>query len=80
LGSAVFQLAVISIAGWETAAGGGVGAGYDSPKDKAAQSQAAMAEVPEYHIRELVDPLRETDADRARAAEELIEVVQSYLK
>jgi DNA-binding FrmR family transcriptional regulator len=40
-----------------------------------------MGEVLEDHIRtQLVDPLHEPDADRARAAEELIEVVQSYLK
>ena len=40
-----------------------------------------MGEVLEDHIRtQLVDPLREPDADRARAAEELIDVVQSYLK
>ena len=40
-----------------------------------------MAEVVEDHVRSrLVDPLREPDADRARAAEELIDVVQSYLR
>ena len=39
-----------------------------------------MAEVLEDRITRLVDPLREPDADRARAAEELIDVVQSYLK
>jgi hypothetical protein len=40
-----------------------------------------MAEVLEDHIRtQLVDPLREPDADRAKAGEELIDVVQSYLK
>ena len=39
-----------------------------------------MAEVLEDRITRLVDPVREPDADRARAAEELIDVVQSYLK
>jgi len=40
-----------------------------------------MAEVLEDHIRtQLVDPLREPDAGRAKAGEELIDVVQSYLK
>lgn len=40
-----------------------------------------MAEVMETHIRtQVVDPLREPDATRAVATEELIEVVQCYLK
>jgi DNA-binding FrmR family transcriptional regulator len=40
-----------------------------------------MAEVLEDHIRtRVVDPLREPDQTRAIAAEELIEVVQCYLK
>jgi DNA-binding FrmR family transcriptional regulator len=40
-----------------------------------------MAEVLEDHIRtRVVDPLQEPDATRAIAAEELIEVVQCYLK
>lgn len=40
-----------------------------------------MAEVMEDHIRmRVVDPLREPDTTRAIAAEELIEVVQCYLK
>jgi len=40
-----------------------------------------MAEVLEDHIRmRVVDPLREPDAERAVAAEELINVVHSYLK
>jgi FrmR/RcnR family transcriptional regulator, repressor of frmRAB operon len=40
-----------------------------------------MAEVLEDHIRmRVVDPLREPDTTRAIAAEELIEVVQCYLK
>jgi len=40
-----------------------------------------MAEVLEDHIRQhVVDPAREPDAERARGAEELIDVVRSYLK
>jgi DNA-binding FrmR family transcriptional regulator len=40
-----------------------------------------MVEVLEDHIRtQVVDPLREPDPTRALATEELIEVVQSYLK
>jgi DNA-binding FrmR family transcriptional regulator len=40
-----------------------------------------MAEVLEDHIRmQVIDPLREPDAERANAAEELIGVVHSYLK
>jgi FrmR/RcnR family transcriptional regulator, repressor of frmRAB operon len=40
-----------------------------------------MAEVLEEHIRmQVVDPLRRPDPTRALAAEELIEVVQCYLK
>jgi DNA-binding FrmR family transcriptional regulator len=40
-----------------------------------------MAEVMEDHIRtQVVDPLREPDPMRALAAEDLIEVVQCYLK
>ena len=40
-----------------------------------------MVEVMEDHIRmHVVDPAREPDADRARGAEELIDVVRSYLK
>jgi FrmR/RcnR family transcriptional regulator, repressor of frmRAB operon len=40
-----------------------------------------MAEVMEDHIRlHVVDPARERDSDRAQAAEELIDVVRSYLK
>ena len=40
-----------------------------------------MAEVIEGHIRtHVVDPARERDSDRAQGAEELIEVVQAYLK
>lgn len=40
-----------------------------------------MAEVMEDHIRQhVVDPAREPDAGRARGAEELIDVVRSYLK
>ena len=40
-----------------------------------------MAEVMEDHIRfHVVDPARERDRDRARGAEELIDVVRSYLK
>ena len=40
-----------------------------------------MAQVIEDHIRmHVVDPARERNGDRARGAEELIEVVQSYLK
>ena len=40
-----------------------------------------MVEVLEDHIRmHVVDPAREPDADRARGAEELIDVVRSYLK
>jgi hypothetical protein len=80
LASAGFQLAVISMWVEDLRSRRRVGAGYDPTEDNAAQSQAAMAEVLKYHIRELVDPPREPDADRARAAEELIEVVQSYLK
>ncbi len=40
-----------------------------------------MAEIIEGHIRmHVVDPARERDSSRAKGAEELIEVVQSYLK
>ena len=40
-----------------------------------------MAEVMEDHIRaHIVDPVREPDTQRAHAAEELIDVVRSYLK
>jgi FrmR/RcnR family transcriptional regulator, repressor of frmRAB operon len=40
-----------------------------------------MAEVLEDHIRtQVVDPLREPDPSRALATEDLIEVVQCYLK
>jgi len=40
-----------------------------------------MAEVMEDHIRaHLNDPARESDTQRAHAAEELIDVVRSYLK
>jgi DNA-binding FrmR family transcriptional regulator len=40
-----------------------------------------MAEVMEDHIRfHVVDPARERDPDRAKGAEELIEVVRTYLK
>jgi DNA-binding FrmR family transcriptional regulator len=40
-----------------------------------------MAEVIEGHIRNhVVDPARERNQERARGAEELIEVVQAYLK
>jgi DNA-binding FrmR family transcriptional regulator len=40
-----------------------------------------MAEVLEDHIRQHVaDPLRERNQERARGAEELIEVIQSYLR
>ena len=40
-----------------------------------------MAEIIEDHIREhVVDPVRERNSERARGAEELIEVVQAYLK
>ena len=40
-----------------------------------------MAEVIEDHIRmHVVDPAREVDPDRARGAEELIDVVRTYLK
>lgn len=40
-----------------------------------------MAEVLEDHIRtQILDPLREPDPTRALAAEDLIEVVQCYLK
>ena len=40
-----------------------------------------MVEVMEDHIRmHVVDPAREADPDRARGAEELIDVVRSYLK
>jgi DNA-binding FrmR family transcriptional regulator len=40
-----------------------------------------MAEIIEDHIREhVVDPARERNPGRARGAEELIEVVQAYLK
>ena len=40
-----------------------------------------MAEIIEDHIREhVVDPSRERNSERARGAEELIDIVQSYLK
>lgn len=40
-----------------------------------------MAEVMEDHIRmHIVDPAWQPDAERAHAAEELIDVVRSYLK
>jgi DNA-binding FrmR family transcriptional regulator len=40
-----------------------------------------MAEVMEDHIRaHIIDPARDPDAQRAHAAEELIDVVRSYLK
>ena len=40
-----------------------------------------MAEVMEDHIRlHVVDPARESDPARAKGAEELIDVVHSYLK
>jgi DNA-binding FrmR family transcriptional regulator len=40
-----------------------------------------MAEVVEDHIRfHVVDPARETDHERAEGAQELIDVVHSYLK
>jgi len=40
-----------------------------------------MAELVEDHIRlHVVDPDEEPDSDRARGAEELIEVVRTYLK
>ena len=40
-----------------------------------------MAEIIEDHIREhVVDPVHERNSERARGAEELIEVVQAYLK
>jgi FrmR/RcnR family transcriptional regulator, repressor of frmRAB operon len=40
-----------------------------------------MAEVIEDHIRlHVADPLRERNQERAKGAEELIEVVQSYLR
>ena len=40
-----------------------------------------MAEIIEDHIRQhVVDPARERIASRSRGAEELIEVVQAYLK
>jgi len=40
-----------------------------------------MAEVIEDHIRmHVIDPARERDSARARGAEELIDVVQAYLK
>jgi DNA-binding FrmR family transcriptional regulator len=40
-----------------------------------------MAEVMEDHVRaHLIDPAREPDPERAHAAEELIDVVRSYLK
>jgi len=40
-----------------------------------------MAELMEDHIRHhVVDPDRDPDADRARGAAELIEVVRTYLK
>ncbi len=40
-----------------------------------------MAEVMEDHIRmHVVDPAREADPERARGAEELIDVVRTYLK
>jgi DNA-binding FrmR family transcriptional regulator len=40
-----------------------------------------MAEIIEDHIRmHVVDPARERNSSRAKGAEELIEVVQSYLR
>jgi DNA-binding FrmR family transcriptional regulator len=40
-----------------------------------------MAEVMEDHIRfHVVDPARERDPDKAKGAEELIDVVRTYLK
>ncbi len=40
-----------------------------------------MAEIIEDHIRmHVVDPAREQDSDRAKGAEELIDVVRAYLK
>jgi DNA-binding FrmR family transcriptional regulator len=40
-----------------------------------------MAEIIEGHIRtHVVDPAQERNASRAKGAEELIEVVQAYLK
>jgi len=40
-----------------------------------------MAEVMEDHIRlHVVDPAREADCERAKGAEELIDVVRTYLK
>ena len=40
-----------------------------------------MAEVMEDHIRfHVVDPARERDPDKARGAEELIDVVRAFLK
>jgi FrmR/RcnR family transcriptional regulator, repressor of frmRAB operon len=40
-----------------------------------------MGEVMEDHIRmHVIDPGRKPDSDRAQAAEELIDVVRSYLK
>ena len=40
-----------------------------------------MAEVMEDHIRfHVVDPARERDPDRAKGAEELIDVVRTYLR
>jgi FrmR/RcnR family transcriptional regulator, repressor of frmRAB operon len=40
-----------------------------------------MAEVVEDHIRfHVVDPARETDCERAEGAQELIDVVHTYLK
>ena len=40
-----------------------------------------MAEIIEDHIRvHVVDPARERDSARARGAEELIDIVQAYLK
>ncbi len=40
-----------------------------------------MAEIIEDHIRmHVVDPARERNSNRARGAEELIDVVQAYLK
>jgi DNA-binding FrmR family transcriptional regulator len=40
-----------------------------------------MAEVMEDHIRfHVVDPARERDPEKAKGAEELIEVVRAYLK
>jgi DNA-binding FrmR family transcriptional regulator len=40
-----------------------------------------MSEVMEDHIRfHVVDPARERDPEKAKGAEELIEVVRAYLK